>query len=297
MGWFRKSLLVLGLLAFFVGVGSSAIIYAAADGFRGSAKPETVEKKASAEGVRSIVIRSGISDVHFAAGSGNEVQFRLTGPAGGRGLDASALELKTEDGTLTAEVGVRHEIGNWFEFDLFDLVSLINGTYTGLRLEVALPDRTFETITADTEYGDLVADQSLKADNLKFNTKFGDIELDEINAKSIETVAVYGDIELRNIRAAESVKTVTSYGDIRTSFAAMAQTAAFTSEFGDIEILLPGMSQLRVDLQNEMGRLETNLPGLQYETFNNHAAKGELGSGGPLLSARSSFGKLNVRMK
>lgn len=99
-----------------------------------------------------------------------------------------------------------------------------------------------------------------------------------------------GSIRLENISAKMSART--SGGSIRGEFLTFEDDIDLHTSGGNIEINLPGMSDFNLDLRGQ--RVNTELRNFSGEFEKDHI-RGRIGDGGPMLSARTSGGSVNLR--
>ncbi|PYI51197.1 DUF4097 family beta strand repeat-containing protein [Paenibacillus flagellatus] len=297
MGWIRKTLLALGFICFGVGIAGAWVVYSSAEGFRQDAATIDLEKTAPSRDVNRLSIHSDFSDVVFVRSEDDDIHFRLAGTTNDRVQHAADIDLTSRNGTVTADLRYEKQQDNWFNFNIFELVSLMDGSWSKLRFEVALPDRSFQEIELTTDAGDIEASRAVRADKLSLRTSFGRISVDEYGGDRLELQTDAGRIEARRIAATEKVKAKTSFGNIDMSLDKVAEKVELSTDTGNIEAEVPQGDALRVDLKNDSGGIDVDVAGLKSRDDTDHSFQGSVGSGGPLLEARSSFGSIEIREK
>lgn len=98
-----------------------------------------------------------------------------------------------------------------------------------------------------------------------------------------------GSIRLENISARISART--SGGSIRGEFVTFENDIDLQTSGGNIEINLPNVSDFNLDLRGQ--RVNTELRNFTGEFERDHI-EGRIGRGGPMLSARTSGGSVNL---
>lgn len=98
-----------------------------------------------------------------------------------------------------------------------------------------------------------------------------------------------GSIRLSGISARMSART--SGGSIRADFLTFENDIDLQTSGGNIEINLPDVSDFNIDLKGQ--RVNTRLRNFTGE-FERDRVEGRIGNGGPLLSARTSGGSVNL---
>lgn len=99
-----------------------------------------------------------------------------------------------------------------------------------------------------------------------------------------------GSIRLENISAKMSART--SGGSIRGEFLTFDNDIDLQTSGGNIEINLPEVSDFNIDLRGQ--RVNTELRNFTGEFERDHV-EGRIGRGGPMLTARTSGGSVNLR--
>ncbi|MEF3311426.1 DUF4097 family beta strand repeat-containing protein [Paenibacillus sp. GYB004] len=296
MGWIRKSLFALGLICLGGGLAGSIIVYSAADGFRGKTEQIDVEKKVSAQDIERIAIHSDYPNIKFVRSSDSDIHLRLTGPMSDRPGNNADIQLNAANGTLTAEVELQKR-NKWIQFNLFELLNLMDGSLTKLQVEVALPDKNFKLVELDTDVGHIDAGSMVRAERLRLETSFGNISLDAFQGSKLELSSEVGRIEAKRLETSDFVQVETEFGSVDLSFDKLAESMELSTETGSLNVKVPRSLPLRLDLKNELGGISADLPDLQAHTKTNNTLEGSVGSGGPLLKARSEFGSIKVEAK
>lgn len=123
------------------------------------------------------------------------------------------------------------------------------------------------------------------------NTVNGDVTVDELRGE-VEARTVNGDVEARS--SGGIVRATTVNGSIRASGQVGSNGLEYSTVNGSIEIALPSTANLDVDLSTVNGRVSSDYPITFTGEINPRRIRAEIGSGGPLLRARTVNGGIRL---
>jgi hypothetical protein len=127
--------------------------------------------------------------------------------------------------------------------------------------------------------------------NVDANTVNGDVTVDELRGE-VEARTVNGDVEARS--SGGIVRATTVNGSIRASGQIGSNGLEYSTVNGSIEISLPSTANIDVDLSTVNGRVTSDYPITFTGEINPRRIRAEVGSGGPLLRARTVNGGIRL---
>lgn len=168
--------------------------------FSGFTKPIHDERTFSADEFANFIIDSNSLDVNIVRSGGDDIVVTLDGRA--TKAMAEDLKLVADENGDTLKLALQNDDGFRFGFNW------TNGTLT-----VALPDRSWQSLSAKLNSGDI----EMKAgqfDSVDLHTNSGDIDVQAITASSkLRLKANSGDLDLEEIKA-DTILLETNSGDI-----------------------------------------------------------------------------------
>lgn len=249
----------------------------------------------------------------------DEVRVEMYVRRRGRYLDPSdtdlsdfEIDIDSNGDTVVAEAR-RKRSGGW---NLF-------GSNNNISISFVVYAPEYSSVEGHTSGGSVSADNILN--NLSLNTSGGSVSVNNVAGEielrtsggSISIENVDGNLDGRTSGGSISAENVSGYADLRTSGGSIrlenisAKMSARTSggsirgEFltfeddidlqtsgGNIDIELPGMSDFNLDVRGQ--RVNTELRNFSGEFKRDHI-EGKIGNGGPMLTARTSGGSVNLR--
>lgn len=107
--------------------------------------------------------------------------------------------------------------------------------------------------------------------------------------------STHGAVDLRNPGSTVSVNA--TYGAINVRYAEPPTgPGSLTNTYGSITLEHPASSAYQLDAAAELTRITTNLAGVSVTTFGSGSlAKAEIKGGGPLLTLRNNYGRIDIR--
>ncbi|SDS61556.1 Putative adhesin [Paenibacillaceae bacterium GAS479] len=225
-----RNLVLLGIILVVVGIAGAGYIFGNSDRSEflnfGTVKIDQKEEVDSA-GITGLKLDAPSLDIDIYKGSNpDRITASLTGRASKKFSDDIQLKLTRSGGVVTVE-GIE-DSGFSFGFNIIDV-----------SLKIELPQRQFDSISAEIGSGDIVMD-SIETGDLKIQIGSGDIELSRVLAKQANIESGSGNIEIDNSRT-DNLKTQLSSGDIELSQVEGSMTLATAS--GDINAELQELTQ------------------------------------------------------
>jgi len=97
--------------------------------------------------------------------------------------------------------------------------------------------------------------------------------------------------------ARDSLAVAATYGAVNVRYTeAPAGPCTLTSSYGSITLEHPADSAYQLDAAAERSRITTNLPGVTVTTSgSSSAAAATIKGGGPLVSLRNAYGRIDIR--
>lgn len=186
----------LALVFLFWNNGSNSI----AGWFSGFTKEVHDKRTFSADEFSNFTIDSNSLDVQIVQGSGDDIVVTLDGRAT-KGM-AKDLLLKADKDGDTLKLALETDRGIRFGFN-----------WSNVKLMVALPERSWQSLTAKLNSGDIVMDTG-QFDSVDLRTNSGDIDARSTTVSSkLQLKANSGDLELEEITAG-TILLETNSGDI-----------------------------------------------------------------------------------
>lgn len=189
-------------------IGAFALVYlfwnngniSIASWFSGFTKEVHDERTFSADEFNNFTIDSSSLDVHIVQSGGDNIVVTLDGRAT-KGIAKDLLLVADEDGD-TLKLKLEKDRGIRFGFN-----------WSNVKLTVALPDRSWQSLNAKINSGDIDMDAG-QFDSVDLRTNSGDIDVRSITVSSkLQLKANSGDLELEEITAG-SIVLETNSGDI-----------------------------------------------------------------------------------
>ncbi|WP_274366176.1 DUF4097 family beta strand repeat-containing protein [Paenibacillus thermotolerans] len=257
------------------------------------------EESYSVGEVRSILLKSDITDVYIEESMDDEIHLKVTGNKTAK--DKLKVDTKTSGDGLNVQL--KHKSGfNWFAITKSKLtLELPAAEYEKIEIGTATGDVTSSAIAAralkiQSSTGDLSLD-GYEGGSLYAKTDTGDMVIDEVTAAGTELKSSTGDISVRYTELGSNVGIETDTGDIQLEIAdgQLAGDVDIDSDTGDVLVKLPrGQSNVTVDLNSSTGDAIANFEGMDYEHKAEHRVEGRLGDGGHKVKVVTATGDISV---
>jgi hypothetical protein len=171
-------------------------------------------------------------------------------------------------------------------------------------LDIELPRRTtvvVETSSGDLEVDDMTGDQRYRtasgdlrfrgvAGRLSIEVHSGDVDITATGEADVNLRSLSGDVELR-AGTLRSLRVNTTSGDLKAA-GRLAGPGPFRIESVSGDVLLAPAGDLRIELQTVSGDLQSEVDATVDHGRGRRSIS--IGSGGPLLSVRSTSGDVTV---
>lgn len=257
-----KNIFIFGLLLFLVGIGCGAYFVNKLGVFNLiETVPIDQKKNVKADSIQRLNVKSETIDVRVLPGAGDEIAVQLHGETSKNyNLDNYILKVEPNGDVLKVEVA---EKGSW-KFGFFN--------FKNITLDVTLPNKLWKDLQIKSTTGDIEVKEML-ADRILLETETGDVDV---------------------AQGAGAISIGTSTGDVNLGVKEFTQDTKVVTETGDIFIdSVTAPKALKVEAKTETGDVSSKFPML-YRTNSEHRIEGEIGSSGPLLSASSKTGDIQL---
>lgn len=290
--WSLKNIVMASLAAVVIGLAGLAVLYKQG-AFTEETVPIEIEKSIDGSSVQTFSIQADIPDISFSESSNGEIRVRLSGEMHESYSKYADIEWKTEDNGASVEAVVKTSKSYTIGIDVRQLLSLFQDD---LKVTVELPEKAYRSLKARTDTGDITL-SGIRAEELELSSDTGDITLEDYTGKQLEGHSDTGTLRLRKIAAALNLRTDT--GDIYADLTALAGGMSIRSDTGDIELTLTQAFPLTADFSSDTGRVSLNAPAgsVDYETKEKRRLKGKLSGGGPMVTASTDTGSIELTVK
>jgi hypothetical protein len=147
-------------------------------------------------------------------------------------------------------------------------------------------------VTVESEHGRI---EVLRAEGpADITGTFGAITVNQV-AGPLSVESKHGAVDVRG--AQDSLAVTASYGTVNVRYtAAPAGPCTLISTYGSVTLEHPADSSYRLEAAAERSRITTNLPGVTVTTSGSSSAvEATIKGGGPLVSLRNAYGRIDIR--
>lgn len=155
------------------------------------------EKSISAANIQHVTINSDITDVHLSESSDSQIHVHING---------SASKLSNYDVLLSAEDSHLHIRA----IEKNAAVSSLSLTKT-IRYHVYLPSNSLQSLSVQTKFGSLYANQPLTSEQLSFKSKLGGVYLDSYTGRKLTIDTGLGNVHINHLIGGASLTTSTGH--------------------------------------------------------------------------------------
>jgi DUF4097 and DUF4098 domain-containing protein YvlB len=298
---FKGGVFLVGLACFIVGAAGVIWVVSNRDA-KGDSAPGTLDltKTAPAAGIKSLNVSVDAGSIVFTPSTGSEMKAHFTGSVPESQKDGWTLTAETSaNGTWNVEASSgnrsRSRIGLDFRQLLTDIAS---GTFPRqLRLEISLPQQTYENIAVHTGAGRIQLGD-VQADTLDVRAAAGSIELDAFKGNTLKLHTDTGSVDFKNVSASGSVTADTRTGRVKGSLAELSSPVSMQANTGAVELDLPAASPARFDLSANVGGISLSSSGsLAYEQKEKRRIIAKSGTGTYLVRLQTGTGRISVNAK
>jgi len=218
-----------------------------------------------------------------------------------RGVDGDSMVIRERRG---------RDLGDLFDIELADGSASLGESLGNKRhggspdVEIDLPRRAtvvVETSNGDLEVDDLTGDQRYRTASgdlrfrgvegrLSIEVHSGDVDITAAGEADVNLRTLSGDVELR-AGTLRSLRVNSTSGDLKAA-GRLAGPGPFSIESVSGDVLLAPAGDLRIELQTVSGDLHSDIEGVMDHGRGRRSIA--IGSGGPLLSVRSTSGDVRV---
>lgn len=235
-------------------------------------------KSAPAGSIKKLDVRTDVGAIVFTPTDTDEIKAHLTGTVTDQNKNDWKLTADTSsDGTWKVEAtnGKHFNIGLDFE----QLLSLMrNGFSKQLVLEISLPKKAYEQITARTNTGKIDLGD-VQANVLDARADTGAIDLESFQGKELRLEADTGSIEFKNVQASGKVYAQSDTGRIQGSLKELASPVTMQTDTGSVTLELPTSSQAMIEMKTDLGHIGIDAPTVSYEQKEKHYVQAKMGAG------------------
>ncbi|QRG67205.1 DUF4097 family beta strand repeat-containing protein [Brevibacillus choshinensis] len=262
-------------------------------------KEVNLEQSFDASSIKEIVVDVSSTDVHVVRGSSDKVQVRLHGEASPKIADQ--FRLKGENKGNRLQIGLEKQEGfRIFRYESVDMtVELPEKQWDELKVKVGSGDIEVEnvegkTIDLFTSSGDVKLEES-NASAILLDTNSGDIQAEQFKADTLKFHSDSGDISLKEGEAI--VKGDAESGDITIDFVELLHDTDVSTKSGDVKITLEQEPKsLTVDYSGGSGAGHIRWDGFQVteRAEDDRMIKGKFGSGDTMLKVYTGSGDFTL---
>ncbi|MED1792575.1 DUF4097 family beta strand repeat-containing protein [Brevibacillus nitrificans] len=277
-----KKLFGLCLLLFIIGVAGLGWLFSKQEQFAFSLKTideaRTIEQK-----VKALDLSVDTTDVLIKKSGTGSTLVRLVGETAEDDVKRIQFESNVDvDGTLHVSVRKPMQFRPFF---------MGNGH---LRVEVVLPEKVYDSVSLETATGD-IRSEAITAKDAKVTSSTGDIDIAGFTGDRLTLETDTGDMKLLNIQSALTIESST--GDVsKLVLSELSRNVDIRTDTGDIRLSTENKpAEAKLELQTDTGDISVDWPGLNYEQKEEHYVKASIGSGGSILSVKTSTGDIRIQ--
>jgi hypothetical protein len=240
-----------------------------------------LEHALGAEGLFSIRVRHG--DVRLRGVDGDTLAIH---ERHGRAIE-DLFDIKLAEGSVSLGESVgskRHGGSPDIEIDVPRRATVVVETSSGdLEVDDLTGDQRYRTASGDLRFRGVTGRLSIEVHS-------GDIDITAVGEADVNLRTLSGDVELR-AGTLRSLRVNSTSGDLKAA-GRLAGPGPFSIESVSGDVLLAPAGDLRIELQTVSGDLRSEVDGVMDHGRGRRSIS--IGSGGPLLSVRSTSGDVTV---
>ncbi|TLS37963.1 DUF4097 family beta strand repeat-containing protein [Pseudalkalibacillus caeni] len=236
------------------------------------------EKSFSGGQFSTVEVYLDAGHVEVTEGDDDKIHVRLTG---------KDMDLTIDDSGDTLKVRAESE-------EVFNIkIPFITGNDDGDRhLEIALPKKEFDKIEVKNEAGKLELGK-IEAKKLVVDTKAGEVTVDGFIGDYAKLSSDAGKIDIKEATGKLDIKT--KAGQINTEIEVLNKDINIETEAGEVNVDLKKIPEdLKIEAKTTIGKIDANLPDIDFDESSNGTIVKEIGEGGPVLKIRTTVGKINL---
>lgn len=243
----------IGIGLLIIGVIGVVVLLSSGVSFGSGTEKITLQKTVDAKSISQLVVKGELSDIRIHPSSLDQVQIKLTGSA----PKSTKTDLQANVTNQTLEIAETQErksfISFGFDFDLLDIGA-------GMDMDIYIPEKTYEAITMQSQFGDIKVDQKLLAKKVNLKSEKGDVTLNGYQGDLLVADVQFGNVKLNEVDAAFDINT--ELGDVEVQpLTEFKNKNSIKTQFGSVRIqLAKEPSALNLDFSTEFGDIKTDFP-------------------------------------
>jgi hypothetical protein len=247
-----KKVTIVALIGLAIGVLGSIVVISI-EGFPAIHPLERqllAEANQDAAGIQRLEVVSDAADIEILPGATDQIEVKLFGDE--KRKEQYELAAETSNGVVRVTAKMLQN-------------SLQIGFSPGAKIEVALPEKTFEELKIDSKAGDITL-KGVKARQAAVSSLAGDIDINGFSGDALDVVQKAGDLSAQKIAAGLSVKN--SAGDVAIVMNGIEKDIQVESSAGDIVLSsLTAPSSAQVHLKTFAGDAAADAAGMLLQRY------------------------------
>lgn len=294
--WKIRHLVLAALICFLTGAFGLIFMYQ-----QGALAEENVavdmEKTFDGTKIDTFSISTDVADTTFILSDNDQITVKLSGHVHERDIPFATIEM--DDTSFETAVDVRVRTGRHYQVGI-DVGQIFAGIRQGfrndLKVVVELPDKVYAKLDVKTDTGDLALPK-LQAETLNLASDTGDVTLEGFSGKRLTATTDTGTMRMKRVTAELELSSDT--GDFYVEADALPGGANMRTDTGDIHLTMSSPFPVQADFESDTGDItaSTSNGAFNFDLKEKHKVKGQLGSGGPLIKARTDTGDIVLGVK
>jgi DUF4097 and DUF4098 domain-containing protein YvlB len=306
-----KLILLTGVIFLIVGViGVKAVLQSG--NLQAGLTNVDLEKKISSSDIQNLTIESDIAGIVFLPSENDEIRVHLTGYVSEQRKKETTIDAAMS-GKNTWKVQVQTQNNFHIGINIADIKNfLFMDKEQQLRVEISLPQKAYDEIHVKTNTGGIeLAD--IESDKLVVQADTGSISLGKFNGNNIDLQTDTGTITVDKFQGNHmnlqtdtgritvkegegNVRLKTSTGSIEASLRSLADKVDVETNTGSVRLQLASVpDSVQFDISNDTGRIDFQVPNVNYEEKDKHSIKGKIGHGSSSVQVQTDTGSIEVR--
>lgn len=275
-----KKLTAIALILLGIGVLCAFFVFDRDEvGSKFKGEPYSQEKIVDSSAIRSIQTETDTFDITYVRGTSKDIKIKLDGDVSKKQLDKIVFKAETKGDTL-------YIVG-----DTKDHFS-IGITIIDLKMTVELPEKLWDSVSIDTDTGNIVIDQ-LEADKMNLKSDTGNLKISNYVTKEFAFKTDTGNVTLTDGRG--TLKGETDTGNVRVETDELRNNIAVKTDTGNIAINLdkdPASASINIQMDTGNSRIEWDGYSVNKETDRHE--EGMIGSGEFKIDLESDTGDFKL---
>lgn len=253
------------------------------------------DKQFDAASIQHLELQTDIADVTIVSSPDDRIRVKLAGNLAKKHWKELDFAADTSGETLNVKAQFRKKVvlalepGFWLPF-------FTGGPSMDLRLEVALPNRSYGSVRIKTNTGDLQL-EPLAARNMTIQTDTGDVVLNGFEGELLDIASNTGEIELSQVAAGMVVRS--DVGDLQISLKELVDDVKVTTAVGEVDMFVDRTSGLAFSLRSEVGDIDVSAPEgtIRYDVDKTRHRSGHIAQDGPTIDIRTDVGDISLTVR